>query len=248
MTTKIRLSYTKIGKVRFTGHRDVAHLWERALRKARIPVAVSAGFTPRPRLAFGLALPTGAESVVELLDVVLDGDVERETFGEMAGRLSDALPIGLDVTGIWLPEVGAGSLQESVVASTWLMVVEGSDIPGALRRVNDASEVMLERERKGERVVDDIRPAILALDVADEVRRSVLGDLGEDSASATFVDVTLSTFGRGVRPTELVEALVPGADPWDHLRRVMRTNQWIERNGQLVDVLVDRVALPLGSA
>lgn len=248
MTTRLRLSYTKTGKVRFTGHRDVAHLWERALRKASIPVAMSAGFTPRPRLAFGLALPTGAESLVELLDVILDGDVETTTLGGMAAQLTAALPVGLDVTDVWLPESDAGSLQESVVASTWVMLVDGEDIPGSLQRINRASQVILERERKGERVVDDIRPAILALGLADESTRALLGDITGDLDSATAVEVTLNTSGRGVRPTELVEVLVPGADPWDHLRRVVRTNQWIERNGQLVDVLADRVALPLRSA
>lgn len=248
MTTRIRLSYTKTGKVRFTGHRDVAHLWERALRKASIPVAMSAGFTPRPRIAFGLALPTGAESLVELLDVILDGDIDATTLGGMAARLSAALPVGLDVTDVWLPESDAGSLQESVVASTWVMLVEGDDVQGALHRVDEAEEVVLERERKGERVVDDIRPAILALGLASQSLRAVLGEITGELATATAIEVTLSTSGRGVRPTELIEVLVPGADPWDHLRRVVRTNQWIERNGRLVDVLADRVALPLGSA
>lgn len=248
MTTRIRLSYTKSGKVRFTGHRDVAHLWERALRKAQIPVAMSAGFTPRPRLAFGLALPTGAESVVELLDVLLAADVEAAALGDMAVRLSAALPVGLDVTDVWFPDADAGSLQESVVASTWVMLVEGDDVPGALRRVDEASEVVLARERKGERVVDDIRPAILALGLASPSSRAIFGETADEFDSATAIEVTLSTSGRGIRPTELVEVLVPGGDPWDHLRRVIRTNQWIERNGQLVDVLADRVALPLGSA
>ena len=71
---KLRLRYAKRGKVRFTSHRDTARIWERAMRRAGVPVATSAGFTPRPRLSFGLALPTGAESVAEYLDAeVLDG-------------------------------------------------------------------------------------------------------------------------------------------------------------------------------
>lgn len=247
MSTRIRLSYSKLGKVRFTGHRDVAHLWERALRKARVPVAMSAGFTPRPRLAFGLALPTGAESKVELLDVILDGEVEAGELEELAPRLTAALPVGLDVTDVWRPAPDAGSLQESVVASTWVMLVDGDDVPGAVRRVDEAGEVVLARERKGERVVDDIRPAILALGLADRSSHATFGDVTNEVASATAIEVTLSTSGRGVRPTELVQVLVPGDDPWDHLRRVVRTNQWIERNGELVDVLADRLALPSAS-
>lgn len=248
MSTRIRLSYTKVGKVRFTGHRDVAHLWERALRKARVPVAISAGFTPRPRLAFGLALPTGAESMVELLDVILDGDVSAADLAEIATRLSTALPPGMDVIDVWFPEFDAGSLQESVVASTWVMALDGPDIEEAVLRVRGAGEIMLARERKGERVVDDIRPAILELDLADGVRLAAIADIWSVGESITPIEVTLSTSGRGVRPTELVEVLVPGEDPWDHLRRVIRTNQWIERNGQRVDVLADRMARPVVGA
>jgi len=68
---KVRIRFTKQGKVRWTSHRDVARIWERALRRAGLPVAYTEGFSPRPRLSFGLALPTGYESDAEYLDVDL---------------------------------------------------------------------------------------------------------------------------------------------------------------------------------
>ena len=68
---KLRLRHTKVGKIRFTSHRDTARHWERAVRKAGLSVAYSAGFTPRPKMSFGLALPTGAESLAEYLDIEL---------------------------------------------------------------------------------------------------------------------------------------------------------------------------------
>ena len=68
---KIRARFTKVGRVRWTSHRDVARMWERALRRARMPVSYTAGFTPRPQLSFGLALPTGCESRGEYLDLRL---------------------------------------------------------------------------------------------------------------------------------------------------------------------------------
>lgn len=69
---RIRLRFTKLGKVRWTSHRDVARMWERALRRAGLPVAYSGGFSPHPLLSFGLALPTGCESTAEYVDVALD--------------------------------------------------------------------------------------------------------------------------------------------------------------------------------
>jgi radical SAM-linked protein len=68
---RLRLRYSKLGKVRFVSHRDGARLWERAVRRVGLPVAYTEGFTPRPKLSFGLALPTGAESVAEYIDLDL---------------------------------------------------------------------------------------------------------------------------------------------------------------------------------
>ncbi len=69
---RIRFRFSKLGKIRFTSQRDVARMWERALRRAGLPLAYTAGFSPRPQLSFGLALPTGCESLAEYLDVALD--------------------------------------------------------------------------------------------------------------------------------------------------------------------------------
>jgi len=69
---RIRFRYSKLGKIRFTSQRDVARMWERAIRRAHLPIAYTEGFSPRPQLSFGLALPTGAESLAEYLDMALD--------------------------------------------------------------------------------------------------------------------------------------------------------------------------------
>ena len=69
LSERVRFRFAKLGKIRFTSHRDVARMWERALRRAGLPVAYIGGFSPRPQLSFGLALPTGRESLAEYLDV-----------------------------------------------------------------------------------------------------------------------------------------------------------------------------------
>lgn len=243
---KMRVSYSKLGKIRFTGHRDVAHMWERTMRKAGIPVAMSVGFTPRPKMSFGLALPTGAESLIELIDITLDPDagVTVEQLDVVAQQLSQSLPLGMSVTGI--RECGGNevSLQEGVVATTWIMLVDGPDIEAAVERVNSSPEVFLTRERKGEKHLDEIRSGILELSLADaELMSSVPADWIGESTGRAIVAV-LTTSGRGIRPTELVEVLVPDCDPWNHLNRVLRINQWIERDGERVDVLTGLPAHP----
>ena len=59
---RLRVRYTKLGKVRFISHRDTARAWERAIRRAELPVAYTEGFSPRPKVHFGLALSNGHES------------------------------------------------------------------------------------------------------------------------------------------------------------------------------------------
>src|SRR5438067_13076726 len=89
--TKVRIRFCKLGKVRFTSHRDVARIWERALRRATLPVAYTEGFSPHPKLSFGLALSNGHESLGEYLDVDLAAPVDVDS---IAARLDPCLPIG----------------------------------------------------------------------------------------------------------------------------------------------------------
>ena len=61
----VRVRFTKLGKVRFASHRDVARAFERAFRIEQLPMAFTLGFSPRPKVSFGLALGTGHESYAE---------------------------------------------------------------------------------------------------------------------------------------------------------------------------------------
>lgn len=242
---KVRIAYQKLGKVRFLGHLDMARLWERGLRKARLPVAMSAGFTPRPKVSFGLALPTGAESLVELLDVTFDETFDatadaRFDVSSLPATLSSVLPLGVDVIDADAVSPTVWSLQEDVTATTWVMAVDAPDIDIVERvsAVLESPEIWVERERKGERRRDDVRPGILDLRVVtlDETVDEATVVLPEswlasvDGASRRLVEATLTTSGRGVRPTEMAEVLRPGEDPWVTMPRVVRTHQWIGRD------------------
>lgn len=218
----LRVRYAKLGKVRFTSHRDTARIWERALRLVRMPVVTSTGFTPRPRVSFGLALPTGAESVAEYLDVdLVDGAFDVADLGDLPERLDAALPHGFHAMLGAVLEPGAGSLQEVVTSVTWALTPpEGADNAAAADRLLSAAALPLARERKGERRVDDVRPLIVSLATSP------------DGASMV---AELATVGRNLRPTELATLAFPGTDP---VRvRVRRTHQWIEHDGYRREVL-----------
>src|SRR3954468_8494935 len=92
----VRLRYTKQGKDRWISHRDVARALERAFRITKLPLAFTEGFSPRPKVSFGLALSTGHESEAEYLDLVFAEEVELDA---LSVSLTDALPDGIAVTG-----------------------------------------------------------------------------------------------------------------------------------------------------
>lgn len=209
---RLRFRFSKLGRVRWTSHRDVARMWERAFRRVTLPLAYSQGFSPRPRVSFGLALPTGAESVAEYLDVeVAEG--AAVDLASLPGRLSAALPGGVDVTAVRPVEPGAGSLQEVVTSCNWLVETAGLS-PDRLASVVEASlaapSLVISRERKGQRSEQDVRPGLLACEV-----------------DGTTLAAELAAQPRALRPSELLVALGGGLTGV----RVRRTSQWIERDG-----------------
>jgi radical SAM-linked protein len=222
---KVRLRYTKAGKVRFTSHRDLARMFERAFRRTRLPLAYSGGFAPRPKVSFGLALPTGAESDAEYLDLELAEGATVDTFG-LPGRLSAALPVGVDVVTAAVIDDRTPSLQEAVSSCTWRLEVSGVDHDRLAAKVAAAwaaPSLFVTRERKAKVVTDDVRPGILAL--------RVVGGLE--------LECELATQPRALRPAELLAAIDPGLE----VERVCRINQWIERDGAR-EVPLDATAAP----
>ena len=91
---RIRLRYTKRGRLRFTSHRDFQRAFERALRRAEVPMAYSAGFTPHPKVSYANAAPTGTGSEAEYLEIALTEARDPE---QVRTLLDESLPAGLDV-------------------------------------------------------------------------------------------------------------------------------------------------------
>jgi len=215
----VRLKFTKAGKVRFTSHRDVARLWERALRVARVPMVYSEGFSPRPRIAFGLALPTGYESDGEYIDLQVD-DTNALDFGvsDLPQKLSAALPPGLDVVEVAIFEPRTTSLQQAVTSCVWDITVNQpiDQLNEWTHQVLAAPSIVVTRERKGKLVTDDLRPFIRHLEVVPAQ---------EDDFPVLRAE--LGTQPRSLRPAELLTAVEPVLDE----RTVRRLIQWIEQDG-----------------
>jgi radical SAM-linked protein len=221
---RIRFRFSKTGKIRFTSHRDVARMWERALRRSRLPVALSQGFSPHPLLSFGLALPTGCESLGEYLDARLDeARADEVPYDALPELLTPLLPDGVVVQAAGAIGMAEGSLQQEVGSCDWeleVLEVAGQELRERVERLLDAPSLTIHRERKGRQTEDDIRPAILTLAVIQDG-----SERGDDPIGRLRAE--LATHPRGVRPGDLISAL--GTDVV--LARACRTHQWIERDG-----------------
>src|SRR5690349_2556330 len=143
---RIRIRYAKRGPLRFTSHRDFARAFERALRRAAVPIAFSQGFTPHPKISYASAAPTGVGSEAEYLEIGLQAPVDPE---ELRVALDAALSPGLDVLEAVV--AGEGSLADRIDASQWLIELPGVDEGVAGKAVESflaAGEVLVERMTK----------------------------------------------------------------------------------------------------
>ena len=224
LSERLRIRYEKTGRLRFTSQRDIAKVWERVLRQARVPMRYSEGFSPHALLAFGNALPTGAASLAEYVDIRLDAAevVAESPFGveatssesdlaAFAAILNERTPPGLSATAVGHLDGSEKSLQEAVACVRWELVVSGlthQELEDRIQRALSASVLSVERERKGQTVTDDIRSNIESLQLS-----------GTD-----LIEAELLTQPRGIRPMELLRVI----DPALALIRATRTHQWID--------------------
>jgi radical SAM-linked protein len=213
----IRLRYSKRDKVRFVGHRDLARGFERAFRVVELPLAFTQGFSPRPKVSLGLALGVGHESDAEYLDVELNEPIDLDG---LPAALDEILPEGVHVDGVVPLAARAPALQEAITSVEYQLhptAVAPSDLEAAVERANAAPDIIITTSRKGREIIEDLRPGLRHLALLDQ----------------GTVHAEVATKPRGIRPAELLGALrdFAGASSDVTADRVLRTCQWIERDG-----------------
>jgi radical SAM-linked protein len=157
---RIRLAFDVGGRLRWLGHLDLFRAWERALRRASLPLLYSQGFNPRPRMAIALPLPLGLTGGGELMDVTLSRPVPPL---EVARRVSPQLPLELVLRSVKEVDVTAPSLQSQLCAAEYIARLR-ADHTALSQRVQDliAADSCI-RQRRGREY--DLRPLIQELAV-----------------------------------------------------------------------------------
>jgi radical SAM-linked protein len=164
---KVRVRFAKRGRMRFASHRDVARAFERAVRRAGLPVAHSHGFSPHPRLSWVGAAPTGTASEAEYLEIGLTSSIPAE---QVASELTQALPDGLDVLAAAEAAPGTAALADLIDASLWRLELPGvrpGELGAALTALLAADTVVVRRATKSGPKPVDVRAAIVSATLVD---------------------------------------------------------------------------------
>ena len=163
---RVRLRYAKRGRLRFSSHRDFQRALERALRRANVPMAYSAGFNPHPKISYANAAPTGAASEAEYVELALTAVVDPERLRQ---ALDAALPPGLDL--VQVVEAGPGALADRLQASVWQVELPGLEpevVQAALETFLAAERVEVSRMMKDGPRIFDARAAVISARLVHE--------------------------------------------------------------------------------
>ena len=226
--------YAKRGKMRFASHRDVARAFERGVRRAALPIAYSAGFTPHPKISYAGGAPTGVASEAEYLSLAL---TSRQPATEVRHRLNAVLPDGIDVVDVTedagsngkLPSGSAANLS-SLEASEWRVELPGVRPEAAARAVDG---FLARREAPVERRTDkavrhlDARAPVIEMNVVEMnvVETDVIADSvpadpdrghraagtgGIDPEDCAILRMVVLHTAPAVRPEDVLTALRSG--------------------------------------
>jgi radical SAM-linked protein len=162
-TTYVRIRFSKLDAARYLSHRNLMSVWERALRRAGVPVSFTGGYSPRPMIHFGPPVPVGYAARDELLDIRVDGLVDA---GKLIRGLNQNLPAGIAVLDVEKLPGKPPSLMASARSAGYQVLLDDpdGDVDELVREFLGlpALEIEIRRGERSRQV--DIRSAVLDLE------------------------------------------------------------------------------------
>lgn len=164
---RLAVVFTKEAPVRFVSHLDVQRLFQRAFRRAKLPLAYSQGFNPHPLVSFATALSVGMTSRGEYLDVTLAEELSPHEFTE---RVQSALPAGVRIIEAFDMGASRSSLTSAMRSAEYAVnvlferPVTEEELKAAVEELL-SGEIVVQKKTKGGIKPKDIRPMILEMRV-----------------------------------------------------------------------------------
>ena len=204
---RLRITFAKKQPVKYISHLDLVLAWERALRRAELPLAYSQGYNPRPKIQVASGLPLGTTGSAEIMDIIVSQPVNP---AEALARLRAALPVGLAVHAIEEIPLKAPTLQHLLRQADYRVVVEthlsAAELTGRIEALLAANSVIQTRQRKKQAEKIDLRPWL------HELRLELLSN----GYAHLHMRLTAGQFGN-LRPEEILKAL--GLTGWAEIER-----------------------------
>jgi radical SAM-linked protein len=194
---RLSIRYAKRSRMRFASHRDIARAVERGVRKAGLPVAFSAGFSPHPKISYSGGAPTGTASEAEFLEIALTETCDPQ---DVRDRLDSALPVGIDVIEVTDLAVAEAPRLE---VSQWQVVLPGVASADAARA---AAEFLAAPSAEVERLTSkgvrrfDARAAVLTMELERRPEQ-------EQDAGCAILRMVVRHMTPAVRPDDILVAL-----------------------------------------
>ncbi len=138
---RLRIKFSRGEELKFLSHLDLMRLWERAMRRARIPLAYSQGYTPHPQLSLAAPLAVGVTSEAELMDVYLSRWTTPQFF---QARVKEQLPRGIQLLEVWQIGLKVPALQTQVKAAEYKVELETDK---STREIQQSLEALLKTEK-----------------------------------------------------------------------------------------------------
>ena len=200
MMLRVRLTYARGAALRYTGHLDMQDVWERTIRRARLPLAYSQGFHPQPKINQACPLPLGMTSQMEIIDFWLEPELPLDKIQEQLYR---ALPPGMQPLHLELVDLRSPALQTRVLSAqyfaTFLVPFDAQLLLQKVAEIRNATSIL--RTRRDKKY--DLRPLI------DEL--TILQTADPDLPHLSML--LAARDGATGRPEEVISAL--GFDPMD---------------------------------
>jgi len=210
---RLRITFAKGEPIKYISHLDLMRTWERALRRAQVPLAYSEGFNPRPKISIASALPVGFTGRGEVMDIVLSRHTSPYNF---AKRLKPHLPPGMEILSVEEVYLSQPSLQSQMRYAEYRVVVESeetlAEMEKRVKEVLSAQSLPRQRERKGRVTEYDLRSLIDDLWI--EGLGSVRSPDRRREGTACVLGMRLQSDSQATgRPDEVLEAMGLGDVP-----------------------------------
>ena len=189
-----RVLFSKKDELIFVSHLDFAHSLLRALKRARLPLKYSEGFSPHPKIVFALPLSVGMTGENEIVDVTLDCDnISNEDF---LSRFSKSLDGILEIKKVYEPDVKLGKVKSAVYS---VVIPSFSGKCDEIKKALSNPAPVLKKTKSGNEKELDIKNMIFSYDVienhADTVLTLELSSSGENYLNPELVLKSLSNMG-----------------------------------------------------